>query len=103
MKRPTVKKETDPRGRGKVRGTAADVGDDPKKNVIILDDDGQFYLIKRSDWEKPENVIPSTDPSFGTLEMMSKEGTFLAGLPDDSNGGVGSWCTLVNVQSVLKA
>jgi hypothetical protein len=80
---------------------AADPGGTPKENVIILGDDGKFYLVTKAVWSA-QPTIPTTDPGYGALVTLEKNGVYLSYLPSAGGGGVGSVCTLVNLQSILK-
>jgi hypothetical protein len=84
----------------KAAKAAPDPNNNPAKNVVILGDDGLFHLISNDEWLKAPVVDPKTDPGYPTLETLSKDGTYLAYLPTATP--IGTVCTLVNLQSILK-
>ena len=80
-------------------------GDDPKHTIIVYSDDGQYYLISRSDWGQP---IPMDDPTLATVRPLAEGGAYLAYRPPPppqggpKAGGIGTACTIVNLKSILK-
>jgi hypothetical protein len=83
----------------KVAGTT-----DPKRNLIVLSDDGtSYYLIPPgpNGWEDPKWRIDSTDPDYGNLQQLVALGAELAYLPDGTPG-MGAICTVVNLKAIIK-
>jgi len=75
------------------------INTDTKHNIIVYSDDGNYYLITSGDWGQP---IPGNDPSLAILDPLTRGGAYLAYVKTGPlGGGIGTVCTLVNLQSIL--
>jgi hypothetical protein len=70
-------------------------------NVLVLGDDGQFHIVSREMWKSAPSV-PADDPSLPTLNQLANCGVYLAELPDSTGGGIGEFCTFVNLAYIIQ-
>lgn len=70
-------------------------------NVLLLGDDNKFHMVSRDMWTAAP-VIPDDDPSLPTLNELAACGVYLAELPESIGGGIGQFCTLVNLGYILQ-
>lgn len=74
-------------------------GKDPRYTLIVVGDDGRYYKITRDQWMVEENVL--NDVEEGVVAQLTKWGSYLSYIPPKLAVGVGSVCTVLNLQSIL--
>ncbi|MGB8294795.1 MAG: hypothetical protein WCG85_05155 [Polyangia bacterium] len=74
---------------------------DPKYTVVIIGDDGCFYKLTKEDWKKyPAKGLDGQ--SQGVVNQLKEFGSYLAYIPTEIAVGIGWWCTVVNLQSIVR-
>ncbi|HEY5959322.1 MAG TPA: hypothetical protein VIV60_22345 [Polyangiaceae bacterium] len=69
--------------------------------IIIIGDDNKYYKLDRNVWQNPSYIV--ADPAEVTIiERLKQFGTYLAYVRDDIAVGAGVYCTVVNLQSILR-
>jgi hypothetical protein len=76
-------------------------GTDPNKSIVVIDDNGDLYLLTKDAWTKGEKI---TDPGRAFLpNQVRQSGGLISFIGRDLVGpGIGAECTIVNLQAILK-
>lgn len=79
---------------------AAEEGEaDPRYTLIIVGDDGKMYKLTKEIWSRHEMTQPV---AMGLAQQLKQFGTYLAYIPTDLAVGVGNFCTLINLDAILR-
>jgi len=74
---------------------------DLRHTLVIIAEDGRIYKLTREKWETEENLV-TTAAGKGVVTQLKEFGTYLAFIPPDIAIGIGYFCTVVNLEAILK-
>ena len=74
---------------------------DLRHTLIVVAEDGKVYKLTREVWETDSNLVTSA-AGKGVVNQLTEFGTYLAFIPPDIAVGIGHFCTVVNLQAILK-
>ena len=87
--------------RSPVRESDAQRRDTDRRNyIVIVDEDGKTYLLKKSVWSHFK-IDEDLANARGSIEALADYGAYLAFVPD-VGVGYGTACTVVNLRQILR-
>ena len=72
---------------------------DPRYTIVIAGDDGNFYKLNKSEWQKNKVVDAA---GLGVIKQLTDFGSYLAFIPPELAVGIGHICTVVNLKAILE-
>jgi hypothetical protein len=82
---------------GKKNKAHTSKGNDPRKTLIIISDDGNVYRVTNDQWQP----LPSQSAQ-GVVEQLETFGAYVAYVPNDIAVGFGEFCAVLNFKQILQ-